>query len=271
MEYCLFSTDEHLAMYRKIQPIDEVGKKLIMRADSLRLREAVCAHYEINPFIVPKANFSMLTKKPVKKLRIRGLGINESISIQDTLQLLLFISLLPKNHRYVLNPLFLFEKLGLKKDVLDFDAFVNMVDCNNFRIADLFRRSIVAGEVKYCDYSNIDELIKKEDYILWAKKKGLPLPLFIIEQVGCWNTPEMNVISDVSKINFNMPSPVLCALGANVIAQLEMRSGKKMISDICNGNLMRLFLEKCKDAEKDKNIRAEDTVREYIEWQFRSK
>jgi hypothetical protein len=82
--------------------------------------------------------------------------------------------------------------------------------------------------------------------------------------------PQFKAIKDVHGIDWdNLPPSVLAALGANSFAQASKRADPKVkISTICNSPLMTKFLGACSTAEGKKDIRAEDTIREYIEPQF---
>lgn len=213
MKYVLETDDELVKALREAFPMTPAAIDRIKRSDMILLREAVLAHYEINPF---------------------SLNVPANQSIRD----------------------------------LRFDQFEG--DSDPFKIVDMFRRSQHAGEVSCLSLTNLLEPLKRSEYAKWAAKKGFPMPECLTAEMQPWEVPQFRAIKDVQDIDWdNLSSSVLAALGANSFAQASKRADPKVkISTIYNSPLMTKFLGACSIAESKKDIKAEDTIREYIEPQF---
>jgi hypothetical protein len=151
---------------------------------------------------------------------------------------------------------------------IDFQRFIEEVDV--FSIVHLFRLSFAASEVKLLKVYGILEPVRTKDYVEWAAKKGLPLPECLTAEIQPWELPKFRVIKDVQRIDWdNLPPSVLAALGANSFAQASKRADPKVkVPSIYRLQIMKKFLGDCAVAESMDAVKAEDTIREYIEHQF---
>jgi hypothetical protein len=212
MTYVLKSNNELLKTLREELPLDEVAIDRIKRNDVLHLREAVLAHYEINPFY----------KGPLKDILS---GVN-------------------------------------------FDKFVNLGD--HFTIVDSYRRSNELTKDLFLDSKSILEPVSKTIYVKWACEKGYPLPLFLTEAVIAWKPPALLSVDDVKLLPFEDMSPsVLACIHSNAVAQMYRRSKPSIkISEVYNSPSVQQYLKVVATVE-GKEIKAEDTIRGYVEHQFR--
>lgn len=135
-------------------------------------------------------------------------------------------------------------------------------------IAELAMGSVQSGELDLWGYKGFADGVKKEDYAVWAGKKGFALPMYF-QNIQSWELPVFNSLESVYRVSWNkLPAQILAALGANAIAQAKKRAASNVsISDAIRCNPMKLFVEDCGKGEK-KPKRADDTIREYIERQF---
>lgn len=213
MKYVLESNNEYLQAFREDLPLTVDAIDRIIRSDFLLLREAIFAHYEINPF----------STKPATNPKIKD---------------------------------------------LDFIGFIEKADV--FCIQDLFRRSTYAGEVACLNIKSLLEPVRRTVYAGWASKRGLPLPYCLTAEIEAWEPPKLGTINDVRNIDWEKLSPaVLASIGANSFAQASRRANSKVkISEIYASNLMHKFLQNCAVAEGKDFLKAQDTIREYIEHQF---
>ncbi|HUD00808.1 MAG TPA: hypothetical protein VMR37_00610 [Rhabdochlamydiaceae bacterium] len=169
---------------------------------------------------------------------------------------------------YEINPFSVNVPANQKIRDLRFDQFA--VDGDPYQIVDLFRRSQHAGEVACLSLTNILEPLRRLEYAKWAAKKGLPLPECLTAEMQPWEVPQFRVVKDVQGIDWdNLPPSVLAALGANSFAQASKRADPKVkVPTIYRLQIMKKFLGDCAVAESKDAVKAEDTIREYIEHQF---
>lgn len=235
MGYCLESDNENLAWFREHMPLDEKAKQQLLRSSVLVLREAIFAHYEINPFCLPDY----------------PQGIDKTSLENDLIRS-------PSGSFIGLDPLF-----------FRFPTFVEMVDWNSHRLVDCVHRGILNGEITFLNAKYSERLIKKEDYAQFFANKGIPLPEFLTKQIERWEPLKLGTTEDVKKIDFPKLSPsVKRAIVMNIIAQLNRQINSKIkISEVLNSQSARKFLELCSKAENGK-VLSDDTIREYIEDQF---
>jgi len=121
-----------------------------------------------------------------------------------------------------------------------------------------------------------NQILDVVTFVRWLQQKGLKIPQIFRECLSSRNSLNESMLQtadDVKRIDFNkLPPSVLKCLGANVIAQFKKREAEQKgeeikISTVMQSNYLKKFLEEC--CSSDGKLPSNDTVRQYIEQQFR--
>lgn len=152
---------------------------------------------------------------------------------------------------------------------VNFEMFAK--DGDPFSIVDSYRRSYFVRKDLFLDIKNLLEPVNKSIYVKWACEKAYPLPQYLTEGIIAWEPPALVSVEDAKALPYkDMPLSVLACMHSNIVAQTHRRTKPNLkISEVYNSPPVQQYLKLVTTAEGNKEMKAEDTIRGYIEHQFR--
>lgn len=268
MEYCLKSNGKILDLYRELFPMDDLARDRIKGSLVLKLEEALLGHYEVNPFLFASLRTYRNSIEHPSFSVTRDAGYT---FVQNYLeQLLRNFQIEQKQVKdFPINRYEFFCLRNIHPMILDVKTFIDLVDSVHYGLIDGLRADY-PEKINKVTCTSKEEVIKKEIYVQFVANRGLGLPVYITECASAWE-PKLSTVSDIKKIDYkDLSNAAIACSGCNFIAQIMKRADPNIqISKVYNSKLMQDFLKQCSKAEGVDSVKAQDTVREYIEHQFK--